>query len=484
MLAGDRRPETSIAISPENHRKATLPGVMMSRVRRSLLLDWDPDESRTSTAPLEGIVPGQPWRQLSRRKLIAAASCVALWPGRATSRGQAAGNPAGQPVEVVHWWVSGSESDAIRSIRRRIEAGGRVWIDTAVQGPDIAKTAALTRVVGGSPPTVMLWHAGKDLLDLYRDGVIRDVEATANADGWDAVLPREIAASLKVNGKYVAVPADLHCSNWTFANPMLLQGAGLDVPQSWPAVLAACRPLQRAGVIPVAIGGQAWQEASVFVMILTGIGGARLLRRFTVSHDLGPADDSDLAAAFEVFAALRPFVDKSSPNRSSTDTANLFGTGKAALHFSGDWARGNVNKAGMRPGLDYDCRPAPGNEGVFMATVDAFCMPRVAGADVGAAQDEFARVTMSADVQHDFNLLKGSIPVRTDVGLAGYDAFAVASAALSRGGGQIVPATSMGMTTAMRLGFYEVVHRFWNTDGSDPRVAARELRAAIDRNRV
>ena len=429
-------------------------------------------------------MPGQTWsqigNQLSRRRLIAAASSAALLPGGGRARGQA----KGQPVEVVHWFVSGSESDAIRAIRRRIEAGGRVWVDTAVATPDIAKTAALTRVVGGSPPTVMLWHAGKDLSDLYRDGLIRDVQAVAAAEGWNAVLPPEIAARLKVDEKYVAVPADLHCSNWTFANPRLLQIAGLDVPRSWPAVLAACAPLQRTGVIPVAIGGQAWQESSVFVMILTGVGGARLLRRFTVAHDLGPADDADLAAAFEILAALRPFVDKSSPNRSAPDTANLFATGKAALHFSGDWARGDVNKAGMRPGIDYDCRPAPGNDGIFMATVDAFCMPRAASTEVGSAQDEFARVAMSAEVQRDFNLLKGSIPPRTDVDLAGYDAFALASAALSRGGGEIVPSTSMGMTTAMRLGFYEVVHRFWNADGSDPRVAARDLRAAIDRNRV
>lgn len=428
-------------------------------------------------------MPGQTWNQVSRRGLIAAAACAVLQPGGTRAQGQTTGPTNGQRVEVVHWFVAGSESDAIRAIRRRIEAGGRVWVDTAVATPDVAKTAALTRVVGGSPPTVMLWHAGKDLTELYRDGVIRDVQGVAASERWDAVLPPEIAGRLKVDGKYVAVPADLHCSNWIFSNPRLLQAAGLDVPQSWPAVLAACPVLQRGGVIPIAIGGQAWQESSVFVMILTGVGGARLLRRFTTTHDLGPTDDADLTAAFEIFAALRPFVDKASPNRSATDTANLFATGKAALHLSGDWARGDVNKAGMRPGVDYDCRPAPGNQGIFMATVDAFCMPRVASPEVIAAQDEFARVTMSADVQHDFNLLKGAIPPRTDVDLAGYDAFALASAALSRGGGEIVPSTSMGMTTAMRLGFYEVVHRFWNA-GGDPRVAARDIRAAIDRNRV
>jgi glucose/mannose transport system substrate-binding protein len=387
----------------------------------------------------------------------------------------------GQSVEVLHWWVSGGEGDAIKVIRRRVEAHGQEWIDTAVQGPDVAKAAALTRVVGGNPPTVMLWHAGEDLTDLVHDGIIRDVEA--DAEGWGAVLPHEIDSSLKVDGKYVAVPADLHCGNWTFANTKLLSDATIEVPLSWPAVLAASARLQRSGVIPIAFGGQAWQESSVFVMILTGVGGARLLRRFTSVHDLGPADDSDLAAAFEIFAALKPYVDKANVGRSSTDTANLFATNKAALYFSGDWSRGDVNKAGMRPGLDYTCRQAPGNDGIFMAVVDAFCMPRTDSPAVRKAQDDFARIVMSTDVQHDFNLVKGSIPPRTDVDLSGYDAFALASAELARGRGDLVPSTSMGMTTSMRLGFYDVVHRFWNTDDADPKSAARDFRAAIDRNR-
>lgn len=108
---------------------------------------------------------------LPRRALLAGLGAV-MFAGIA--------RPQGQLVEVVHWCVSGGESDAIRTIRRRVEAGGRVWIDTAVQGPDLAKTAALTRVLGGNPPTVMLWHVGRDLADLVHDGVIRTVQAAAD----------------------------------------------------------------------------------------------------------------------------------------------------------------------------------------------------------------------------------------------------------------------------------------------------------------
>ena len=419
-------------------------------------------------------MPDEARTPISRRLLLAAP--FAGLAGRAYAEGR-------KPIEVVHWWTSGGESAAIRTIRAALEAEGWAWVDTPVQGPDVAKTAALTRVLGGQAPTVMLWFVGPDLSDLYRDGLIRDVQSVAGPEDWDAVLPAEISDRLKVDGKYVAVPADLHCGNWTFANSKLLRDADLALPQSWAEVIAACPKLRQTGVIPVAFGGQAWQEASVFVLMLIGVGGASLLKRFVVEHDLSAAEGPEMVETFATFAQLKPFVDKASPNRSWSDTANLISTNKAALYFSGDWARGDLNRAGMRAEIDYTCGPAPGNAGIFLAVVDAFCMPSSTDPATLAGQDAFARATMSAQVQHDFNLAKGSIPPRTDVPLTGYDVCAQIAAKLARGGGQMLPAASMGMTTAMRQAMYDVVHRFWNTDGADPKQAARDLRIAIERTR-
>ena len=137
----------------------------------------------------------------------------------------------------------------------------------------------------------------------------------------------------------------------------------------------------------------------------------------------------------------------------------------------------------MRPEIDYSCGSAPGNSGIFLAVVDAFCMPSSKDAETIAAQNAFAAATMNIDVQHDFNLAKGSIPPRSDVPLDGYDPCTQIAAKLERGGGQVLPSTSMGMTTAMRQAMYDVVHRFWSTDGADPKAAARDLRVAIERTK-
>jgi glucose/mannose transport system substrate-binding protein len=414
---------------------------------------------------------------IGRRALIAGAAAAAFCSplGARAQRLEA---------EVVHWWTAGSESDAIRSLRRRFEAGGPAWIDTPVQGPDLAKTAALTRILGGRPPAVMLWHVGPDLPQLVRDGVIRDIDAVAVAEGWDALLPKTISDRLKVDGKYVAAPVDLHGANWTFANLKLLKAAGIGVPETWPQVIEACQALKSSGVIPIAFSGQPWQEALVFIQVIAGTGGANLIRRFTTDHDPTAAESPEMVASFEMFARLKPFVDKASPNRNYTDTASLVSTDRAALYFSGDWSRGELNKAGMRNGLDYACRLAPGNDGIFLAVVDAFCMPRSVPKALAPLQDAFARLTMSLEAQHEFNLLKGSIPLRPDVDLNGYDACSQLAARLTRGGGEVLASASLGMTTAMRGAFYDVIHRFWFADDANPKVAARDLRIAIERNRA
>ena len=420
-------------------------------------------------------MPGHAFPHVSRRLLLAAAA--SLVPALAEAQGR-------RPIEVIHWWTSGGEGAAIRTIRRALEAEGWTWQDTAVEGPDVAKTAAITRVLGGQPPSVMLWFVGQDLPGLYRDGLIRDLQGVAEAGKWDDVLPPELSSRMKVDGRYVVAPADLHCGNWTFANTQALRRAGLDAPSTWPELLEACPKLRDAGFIPVAFGGQPWQEASVFVMIVTGIGGVSLHRRLIAEHDPAAADSAEMVEVFRTFAALKPFVDRASPNRSWAETAKLLSTGRAALYFSGDWARGDLNKAGMTPEVDYLCRPAPGNAGIFSAVVDAFVMPRTDDPAISAAQDAFARATMRPDVQHDFNLAKGSIPPRTDVPLTGYDPCAQMSARLYRGGGTVLPSSSMGMTTAMRQAMYDVVHRFWSTEAADPKQAARDLRAAIERTRI
>src|SRR4029434_1016693 len=61
-------------------------------------------------------------------------------------------------AEVIHWWISGGESAAVKVFADQFTKAGGVWIDSAVAGGVNARTAAINRTIGAHPPTAMRIH--------------------------------------------------------------------------------------------------------------------------------------------------------------------------------------------------------------------------------------------------------------------------------------------------------------------------------------
>jgi len=83
----------------------------------------------------------------------------------------------------------------------------------------------------------------------------------------------------------------------------------------------------------------------------------------------------------------------------------------------GDWAQGEFHSAGLVAGQDYDCLPGLGIQPALDTGGDAFYFPVNHDADTTAAQLRLASLMISQAVQVEFNLAKGSLPVRGDVDL-------------------------------------------------------------------
>ena len=100
-----------------------------------------------------------------------------------------------------------------------------------------------------------------------------------------AVLPPVLAEIMKYDGDYVAAPVNIHRVDWMWANPEALAKAGIsEMPTTWDEFNAAAEKLQEAGVIPLAHGGQAWQDATVFETVVLGLGGPEFFQKALVMH--------------------------------------------------------------------------------------------------------------------------------------------------------------------------------------------------------
>src|SRR5262245_16385835 len=71
---------------------------------------------------------------------------------------------AGLRAEVLHWWTSGGESVAVRRLAEAYRGAGGEWVDSAIAGSEQARAIAMSRGVGGDPPTGRLFNTCKRFL--------------------------------------------------------------------------------------------------------------------------------------------------------------------------------------------------------------------------------------------------------------------------------------------------------------------------------
>jgi glucose/mannose transport system substrate-binding protein len=95
--------------------------------------------------------------------------------------------------------------------------------------------------------------------------------------------------------------------------------------------------------------------------------------------------------------------------------------GNAGLQFMGDWAKGEFLNAGKVPDQDFLCFRFPGTQDQVTFNSDVFVMFDQ-GDQISPEQAALAKAIMTPEFQAAFNKVKGSVPARTDVPVADFDA--------------------------------------------------------------
>ena len=286
---------------------------------------------------------------------------------------------------------------------------------------------------------------------------------------------------MKCEGSWCAAPVNVHRIDWIWANASVLAKYGIEMPTSWDEFNAAAAKLQAAGITPLAHGGQAWQDATVFEAVALGIGGAEFFQKAFVELDQATLKSDTMKAVFDQMRTLRGFVDSNFSGRDWNLATAMVMNGEAAFQIMGDWAKGEFLAAGKRPGIDFLCASTPG--GGFLYNVDSFAMFSVDGSDKKAGQDLLAELIVGKNFQKVFNLNKGSIPARVDVALDEFDACAHTSAqdmAASSSAGSLLPSYAHGMALrgAQAGAITDVVTAHFNSDMSSSE-AVSMLAAAV-----
>ncbi|EGJ11223.1 ABC transporter substrate-binding protein [Rubrivivax benzoatilyticus] len=373
-------------------------------------------------------------------------------------------------VEVLHWWTSGGEAKAAAALKATMQAKGHTWKDFAVAGGggDSAMTVLKSRVVSGNAPAAAQIK-GPALQEWAAEGVLANIDDVAKAENWDAVLPKAVADVMKYKGNYIAAPVNVHRVNWLWANPEAFKKAGAKVPTTWDEFFVAAEALKKAGIIPVAHGGQNWQDFTTFESVALGVGGTEFYRKALVQLDPATLNSPTMEKVLTTFKRVKGYTDRNAPGRDWNLATAMVIKGEAGMQLMGDWAKGEFVAAGKLPGKDFVCAPAPGTPQAFTFNIDSFAMFKLKNAENTKAQKALAAAIMSPDFQQVFNLNKGSIPVRLGMNMDKFDDCARLSAkdfvATSKNGG-LVPSIAHGMAVAPAIegAIKDVVSQFWNSD--------------------
>jgi glucose/mannose transport system substrate-binding protein len=271
--------------------------------------------------------------------------------------------------------------------------------------------------------------------------------------------------------------------NWLWANPDVFKKANAKVPTTWDEFFTAAEALKKAGVIPLAHGGQNWQDFTTFESVALGVGGADFYKKALVQLDPATLTGATMTRVLDTFKKVKTYTDKNAAGRDWNLATAMVIKGEAGMQLMGDWAKGEFLAAGKKPGKDFTCAAAPGTAKSFTFNVDSFAMFKLKNEANVKAQKDLAAAVMSSQFQEVFNLNKGSIPVRLNMDLAKFDDCAKTSAAdfvATAKSGALVPSIAHGMSVpaAISGAMQDAVSQFWNDDKMSTKDAQVRIAAA------
>ena len=381
----------------------------------------------------------------------------------------AAGSANAVDLEVTHWWTSGGEAAAVAEFAKAFnDMTDHNWVDGAIAGSGgTARPVIISRIIGGDPMGATQLNHGRQAEELVEAGLMLDLTDVAEAEGWrDIIHPVSLLDACTVDGRVYCAPVNIHSWQWIWLSHAAYEKAGTDVPTNWDEFVASASKLEEAGIVPLAMGQQPWQSNGAFGVISVALGGIDWWTAVNVDRNMDMVNSDTSKAIWEAYGAARA-MSKGSNVQDWNQATNMVITGQAGAQIMGDWAQGEFQVAEQVAGTDYSCLPGLGVNEIISTGGDAFYFPVVDDEDVTAAQKELASLLVSPEVQVNFNLKKGSLPIRGDIDLS------AANDCMKKGleilaSGAILPDGNQLWSADTNSQFEQNTVEFWNDTSISP----------------
>lgn len=389
----------------------------------------------------------------------------------ACSSGSSSSEPT-KDLEVVSWWTSGSEQQALAVLMDSYRgAHPDVTVTNAAVaggGGGNAQVVLAQRLLAGKPPDTWQTFPGGALSRYVAQGQLADLSPVYASSGLASNLPEVIADGLAVDGKPYGVPTSAHRGNMLFYNTALLAKAGVQAPTgsyTAEAFAADLDKLDAAGVVPLCLGAKdAFTTPALFENTLLGVIGTDGWTR--IAQDRFDWQGAQTREALERFGHELDRADPQAAAMSWDEATRKLASGGCAFETLNDSAFGELQKAGAVDGKDFGEVPYPGTGSSYVAVVDTFVTARQAPDAANATA--FLTQIATPETQLAFSRAKGSVPIRTDVDVASLTPYQQSAAKALRTD-TVLWSIVHGEATGPQLqqGFYDAVATYVRTRDAD-----------------
>jgi glucose/mannose transport system substrate-binding protein len=295
---------------------------------------------------------------------LAVAGLILAACGEDDGAGTEGSGEASGEVEVFTWWTEGGEKAGLDGLVATFEeqCSDFEFVNGAVAGGAgaNAKQVLASRLQTNDPPDTFQAHAGGELLDYINAGQLEDLSALYEEWGLTDSISPELLEAITVDGQIYSVPANIHRANVIWANPAVLEDAGLstEAPESIDAWLDDMETLRESGIrAPLAVAVDWTQTMLLEAVLLAELGTDAFNGLWDGSTDWGSAE---VTAALEKYGQLLEYANEDRASLDWPDAVNKVMAGDAAYNLMGDWTAGKLDADGLTPEEDYVWWAAPG----------------------------------------------------------------------------------------------------------------------------
>jgi raffinose/stachyose/melibiose transport system substrate-binding protein len=241
------------------------------------------------------------------------------------------------------------------SIAEQFEAAHPgVDVEMNYMDDDLYQTIGLQQLLAGrNAPDIYFEWTGSRMAQRAADGYAADLTEATTSGALAGLFDPSLLGAASVDGKVVLVPHTADVTTVLFYNVPLLAEHGVEPPETFEELLAACDTLNAAGVIPITSGNKdLWAAGNWLSHLASRVVGEDVYDQ-TLSNG-GPFATPEWEQAFGYIAQLRDHkcVNDSANAIDDNAGAQLFFQGKAAMHPIGSWL---VSWAvGDAPELEFD----------------------------------------------------------------------------------------------------------------------------------